>query len=278
MVDRKFYCLIFLCSIIFFTPSVVKAESNELSFGIPPYANPAVVYEDFNPLVAYLSESIGKPIRIVIARNYIDHVMKLGSGEVDMGFVGPSPYVKVKDKFGGIELLARMRMEGEINDRMVIIAHRDSGIDSISELRGKTFAFGDHQSFGSHFLPRYVLNNNGIELKDLKAYDYVKSHDNVALSVLHGDFDAGGIREDIYIKYRNRPLKVIEGPISIQPHVIVCRSALGAELKKRLRAALVALEDKSILKALNPAMEGFYPVEDGEFDRAREVIEFIESR
>lgn len=272
---RTFLFLIFILIIV---SGSANSQDSELSFGVHPYANPAIIHKNFTPLINYLSEKTGRPIRIVVAPNYITHVMNLGSGKVDMGFVGPSPYVKIKDKFGGIDLLVKMKMDGDINDKMVIITHRNSAIGSVPDLKGKTFAFGDNQSFGSHFMPRYVLNKQGIRLRDLSAYDYVGSHDNVVLSVLHGDFDAGGVRQDIFLKYKERPLKIIEGPVSISPHVIICRSSLGDDLKKTLQTALMNLHDNEILKSLNIATEGFYPVTDRDFDDARKVVDFLESR
>jgi len=202
----------------------------------------------------------------------------VGSGEADLAFVGPSPYVRIKDKFGGVELLGRFRMEDDINDKVVIICLDAAPINSLADLAGRTFAFGDHQSFGSHFLPRWVLNTNGVALKDLVAYDFVKSHDNVVLSVLHGDFAAGGVRLDVFRKYSNRPLRVLAGPFLIPPHAMVIRTELEQELKDALRQSLISLADRSILSGINPDMLRFDPVTDSDFDQARAVIEYIEAR
>jgi phosphonate transport system substrate-binding protein len=254
------------------------AEPSHLTFGLYPYDTPTQIYQNFEPLMQYLSKELGIPVKIVIAPNYMSHIINIGEGRVDLGFMGPSPYIRAKDKYGSVELLARLLMSDNKNDRLVIIAHKDSGIKNLKDLRGKTFAFGDYQSYGSHFYPRYLLNKSGVKLKDLKSYDFLGSHSKVILAVSHKDFDAGGVREDIYEKYRDRPVKIIAGPLTIPPHVIVCRKDLSPQIKARAMAALLALRDKGILQGIDPALERFGPVRDWDFKQARKVVSYIEDR
>ncbi|MEN8232940.1 MAG: phosphate/phosphite/phosphonate ABC transporter substrate-binding protein, partial [Thermodesulfobacteriota bacterium] len=248
----------FTCLLIFsLIPIWAFSAERGFSFAVPPYANPVSIQQQYKPLVDYLAQTINIPIRLTISPNYISHVMNLGRGKVDIAFVGPSPYVRAKDKFGNIELLAKFQMKESINDRVVIVARSDGDIKTLDDIDNSTFAFGDYQSFGSHFMPHYILNQHGLSLKALTAYDYVGSHDNVALSVLHGDFDAGGLRFDIFQKYQNRALRIIFGPVAISPHVLVCRSDLPATQKKALRQALLNLDQKDVLRAINKSMIGF---------------------
>lgn len=261
-----------------FLTSTFAADPKQLTFGIYPYDTPTQIYQSFEPLLKHLSREIGIPVKIVIAPNYMSHIINIGEGRVDLGFMGPSPYIKAKDKYGGIELLARLVMRENKNDRLVIVAHRDSGIKRLRDLKGKTFAFGDFQSYGSHFYPRYLLNRDAVKLKDLKSYDFLGSHSKVLLAVSHKDFDAGGVREDIYEKYKDRPIRIIAGPFTIPPHVIVCRSKLSAALKSKIAAVLLGIKDKAVLQAVDPALERFGTVGDNDFRQAREVVNFVEDR
>ncbi len=254
------------------------AEPGQLTFGIYPYDTPTQIYQNFEPLMKYLSKELGIPVKIVIAPNYMSHIINIGEGRVDLGFMGPSPYIKAKDKYGSVELLARLMMRDNKNDRLVVVAHKDSGISGLKDLKGKTFAFGDFQSYGSHFYPRYLLNKSNVRLKDLKSYDFLGSHSKVVLAVSHKDFDAGGVREDIYEKYRDRPVKIIAGPFTIPPHVIVCRKGLPEGIKMKAGAILLNLSDTTILQSIDPALEKFGPVQDEDFRQAREVVNYIEDR
>ncbi len=254
------------------------AHAAPLVFSVHPFANPATVHRAFQPLVDYLARKTGAEIVLQVAPNYLAHVQSLGSGKAALGYVGPSPYVRVADKYGGVELLARLRLEDEINDQVVLFCRDDAELATLADLAGQSFAFGDHQSFGSHYMARWLLHRQGIELADLAAYDFVRSHDNVILSVLHGDFAAGCVRLDVFRRYVRRPLRVLAGPFAIPPHAIVCRRDLPADLRQRLRRALIECRDPRVLGAIDPAMTGFAPVADREFELARRVMRFVEGR
>ncbi|MBW6521717.1 MAG: PhnD/SsuA/transferrin family substrate-binding protein [Desulfoarculaceae bacterium] len=270
--------IIVLFFLTVFLGRLSPAHGEELVFSTHPFANPAAIHKTFQPLIDYLQEETGVAIRIKIAPSYTAHIITVGSGKADLAFVGPSPYVRIKDKYGGVGLLARLRMTDDIGDKVVIVSQASAPFTSLGDLRGKTFAFGDPQSYGSHFLPRWLLGNSGVPVSALAAYDYVKSHDNVILSVLHGDFDAGGVRLDVYRKYADRALNVLAGPFLTPPHAIVCRASLPRVLQDKLRQSLLALRDPAVLERIDPAMQRFENVVDSDFDQARQVINAIEAR
>lgn len=268
------FCLVSVCLSL---PSAA-ADNQTLRFGLYPYANPTAVYQSFQPLVKALAARCGIPISIDMAPNYISHVRRLGAGKIDLAFVGPSPYVKANDQYHSIELLARLNIQGDRGDQTIIVASRQSPVSELADLKGKSFAFGDYQSFGSHFMPRYLLRQHGVALWDLLAYDYVMGHDNVILAVLHGDFEAGAVRNDVFQHSHDRDqLKVIAGPIAIPPHAIVCRKDLPTALKDSLRHTLLEIKDPAVLQAIDPQMTGFSSVADQDFDLARQVIQAIET-
>lgn len=271
--------VVFIVAFSCICPSVFSSEwQGHLTFGIYPYDNPSKIYQDFEPLLRHLSAETGINVKLIVAPNYISSIRNIGEGKVDIAFMGPSPYIRAQDKFGGVEILARLIMRDNRIDSMVIVAHKDSGIKELKDIKGGTFAFGDPQSYGSHFYPRYLLNRAGIKLKDLKYYDYLGSHSRVILAVAHRDFDAGGVREDIYERYKGRPIRVIAGPFHIPPHVIVCRKELPVAVKAKLKDALLKVRDKSILTGIDPEFIGFSPAKDADFLQAREVVNFIEGR
>jgi len=267
-----------LLFIVVFMGRLSPALGEELVFSTHPFANPAAIHKTFQPLIEYLSRETGVAIRIKIAPSYTAHVTAVGQGKADLAFVGPAPYVRIKDKFGGVELLARLQMTDDISDKVVVVCKTSASFTSLADLRGKTFAFGDPQSYGSHYLPRWLLRNSGVPVSTLAAYDYVKSHDNVILSVLHGDFDAGGVRLDVYRKYADRPLRVLAGPFLTPPHALICRASLPQALQDKLRQSLLALRDREVLARIDPAMQRFEKVTDSDFNQARRVINAIEAR
>lgn len=261
---------------VFFFLSSLYAEENVLKFGLFPYDSPVEQYESFSHIKDYLEKELKIKVKIVIAYNYITQIKNIGEGVVDLALLGPLPYVKVEDKFKNITLVAKLNFEDERMNNIVFISQKNSPINSLEDLKDRTFAFGDYNSCGSHFFPRYILKNNKINLLDFKYYDYLGSHSKVILAVANGDFEAGAVREDIYLKYIDRNIKVIAGPYKIDPHVIAANNKLSRELISKIKGALYKLKDKNILYKFEDEFAGFLPVNDSDFKVIREIVKEIE--
>lgn len=267
----------FIFLLLVLVPAGLWADEDELVFGLPPYANPAATYQDFSPLVERLALELKRPVRLSVAPNYTTHMARLARGELDLAFLGPSPYIKMRRNRQPVELLAKAVFADQAVNRVVIVTAEASGLTDLSQLKGRTFAFGDYHSFGSHFMPRHLLRLHGVTLAGLANYDYLGSHDNVALAVLHRDFSAGGLRHDIFLRYRHRPLRILHGPVAIPPPVLVVRPDLARRVKAELLAILTGLEQPELFRAINPAMVGLGAVGEEEFVEAAEIINFFEN-
>jgi len=267
-------CMFTIVLILIF--NVSYGES--IKIGLYPYDSPSKLYKDFKLLKDYLEKKADVKIDIIMSKNYISHIRNVGEGKVDLALMGPVPYVRAKDKFNNILLLAKLSFSDNRMNNVIFIANANTNIQKLQDLKGKSFAFGDYNSCGSHYFPRFILQKNGIRLSDFKFYDYLGSHSKVILAVAHGDFDAGGVREDILHHYKNRNVKIIAGPFEIAPHVIVAKSDIASDLVVKIKDALFKLSDKNILNNLEENFEGFKPVKDSEFNNIRKILTEIESK
>jgi phosphonate transport system substrate-binding protein len=252
-------------------------------FAVHPYDNPSRLLERFQPLCAYLTESLGRPVALYLAHSYNDQVRRITSGQVDLAYLGPTLYLRAQEHYLGsrtehnIEILAGETIGEEIGYRTVVVALRSSPIQGLEDLRGRTFALGTHDSFGSHFVPRVMLLKAGLTLADLKDYAYLDRHERVALAVVHGDFDAGGLREDVALHYLDRGLKIVAHSPVLTPHVVVARPGLDRHLAEALRSALTDPSPTAgpAFAALGPGV-GFASVDADAFDLARLTIRAME--
>jgi phosphonate transport system substrate-binding protein len=156
------------------------------------------------------------------------------------------------------------------------VARADSGINAVSDLHGRSFAFGSEKSTSSHLMPRAMLLEAGIKLHDLKSYKYHDMHDAVARAVLSGDFDAGGLMETVAKEYMSEGLKIIKFSEEIANFNISATRRVDEKTREKIRQALLAL-DKSdprhaaILRAVDPECERFVEVSDSEYDVIRRM-------
>lgn len=248
-----------------------------LSFGVYSSDKPSSMVRQFRPILntleKNLSEIRGEPvkIRMHVAKSYQQGLEDLVSGKVDFSRFGPASYVTAKETDPGIEILAIESNNGrKVFDGVIVVA-TDSKIKSIAELRGKSFAFGDEESTIGRYLAQLYLLRNNIRSADLGRFEYLGRHDAVGAAVGGGRFDAGALKESTYKKQMKSgvPLRAIaKFPNVTKPWI--ARGRLPAQIRKELRAALLAVEDKAVLREL-PA-DGLVMGDDSDFAFIRESM------
>lgn len=269
----------FICGltvlILLFAAGPARAGS-PLVLQVHPYLPATEVMERFSPLADYLSESIGRPVVVRISVNYRQHIDLIGKDEADIAFMGPAPYVSMVDRFGRKPLLSRLEIDGKPTFKGAIIIGKESPVRSLSELKGKRFAFGDPNSTMSHLVPRYMLWKAGVDIDDLAGHTFLRNHHNVALGVLVGRFDAGAVKSEVFHEYEKRGLRVLEWSQELSEHLFVTKSTLPKDEVLKLREALFRLSDsekgRRILKGVNEHATGLVPVEDRDYDNLRTIL------
>jgi phosphonate transport system substrate-binding protein len=121
-----------------------------------------------------------------------------------------------------------------------------------------------------------MIHRAGVSDKDLRRFEFLGSHDNVALGVLSGDFDAGAVKDEIFYKYQKQGLKELAATPEIPDHVFVARNSLPAALVKKIRSALFSmsgnLEGRRILSAIRNDVTGIVPVQDSDYQKLRLIL------
>jgi len=162
--------------------------------------------------------------------------------------------------------------KGEPLGKSAIVVRADSGINSLAELRGKRFAFGDATSTGSKAMPESMLHEAGAGTHDLAAHGFVGSHDSVAKRVLTGDYDAGGQMLSATEKYTGQGPRILATSAKIPQFPICASPKLALEDRQKIVEARVNLEDPPILGALGTHVTGFAHIEDRDCDGVRTML------
>lgn len=260
-------------------------SSPALVFAVHPYDTPSRLVSRFQPLCDYLGARLKRPVQLYLAQSYGDEIRRITHGQVDLAYLGPTPYLRAHDHYlegsgaDNIQILAGETQGGEIGYRGVIVALASGPIGSVADLRGRTLALGDPRSFSGHFVPRAQLASARMSLADLRDYAYLGRHERVALAVVHGDFEAGALREDVARLYLDRGLRVVARSALLPPHVVVARPGLDPALAAAVRAALVdAGPDAAAALAALGSEVGFAAVDDARYDPVRVTVRAIEGK
>ncbi|MEK6581420.1 MAG: phosphate/phosphite/phosphonate ABC transporter substrate-binding protein [Nitrospirota bacterium] len=247
-----------------------------IRFGVVPLESPAEMFIKFTPLAEYLSKKLNRKVELKVAIDFEEAVSDIGKNITQVCYMTPSTYIEAHNKYD-TDVIAKALREGKPYQHCVIIARMDRNINSVEDLKGKTFAFGDFHSTSSHIVPRAMLLEAGIELKDLHYYNYLGHHDDVAKAVLQGEFDAGGIMEATAYKFRDQGLKFLKVSENIPEFNICVNKAVDKEEVSRLKSALTELtnpspENRRILESITKSYTGFVEARDEDYDNIKSMM------
>ena len=256
------------------------AEEKPIRFGLIPSEDAEKLLKDSAPFVAALEKALGMKVKPYVAMDYSAVIEALKSNKLEIAFLGPASYVLAKDKVGAeIDAVARgiMKKTGKSSYRGLIIAHPDSAINNLQDLKGKTFAFVDPASTSGNFVPRYVFDKNGIEPeKDFKTLYYSGTHQASLIAVKEGKVDAAAIADEVYDlaldrgQLKKSDVKVVftSDPIPGSPFVV--RTNLPKDLQAKLRKALLSLGGVRFGKL--GVVTGMDPAKDSDYNIVRDLI------
>ncbi|HBA73593.1 MAG TPA: phosphonate ABC transporter substrate-binding protein, partial [Geobacter sp.] len=200
-----FACLILL----FMQMSAAAADKPLIRFGVIPRYNPLVMYKRYQPIMDYLTAETPYRFELKISRDYPEAVRFLRDGTTQVSSLGDVTFAEASTQYAAVPILKPRNRDGVPYYRSAIIVRNDSPLKDIRELRGSTVAFGSPHSTSGNLIPRYLLWDNGIGLRDLKSFTNLQHHDAVAKAILKGQFDAGAVKDVVAEKYKTHGLRIL---------------------------------------------------------------------
>jgi phosphonate transport system substrate-binding protein len=253
-----------LLALIFFSfpPFVGRGASADkpvIRFGVIPRYNPLVMYKRYQPIMDYLTAETPYRFELKISKDYPEAVRFLRQGVTQVSSLGDVTFAEANAQYAAIPILKPRNREGIPFYRSAIIVRNDSPLKSIRELRGRTMAFGSPHSTSGNLIPRYLLWDNGIGLRDLKSFTNLQHHDAVAKAILKGQFDAGAVKDVVAEKYKSHGLRILAWSAPIPAVPLVVRQDAPPDVVRTLTTALLKLDRN------NPADAKMMQTWDDEF-------------
>jgi phosphonate transport system substrate-binding protein len=143
---------------------------------------------------AAIEKDLGVPVKVFTPADYDGVIQGLLGGTLDMAFLGASAYAKIylTDPAAVEVKLTTKHMNGTIGYYSIGFARADSGITSMDDAKGKTFAFADPNSTSGFLVPAAELAGKYGKLEEY--FSEVKmsgGHEQTIVGVANGDFEAG---------------------------------------------------------------------------------------
>lgn len=222
------------------TPKVLRVSA------IPDEA-PTELQRKFKPLGEYLSQATGMKVVFTPVSDYAAVVESLATKKLDMAWLGGFTYVQAKIRTHGTAIPIVQRAEDAVFTSQFITA--DPAIKSLADLKGKTFAFGAPSSTSGSLMPRFFLQQAGLNPeKDFKTVAYSGAHDATVAFVAAGKAEAGVLNTSVWDKLveskkvDTSKVRVFATTPTYFDYNWTVRGDLDPAIIKKLTAAFLALD------------------------------------
>lgn len=257
------------------------AQQQTLTIGLIPAEDSQAMIESSRQVLDALQQRLGVTIKPFVATDYNGVIEALRSKKLDVAYLGPFSYV-LASSVANVEAfaVAETKKTGQSSYKSLILARKDSGLRTVTDLKGKNFAFVDPSSASGHLFPKAGLQQLGIEPDQLFGrVIFSGSHDASILAVANKKVDAAAVADRIFatavakgqVKQDDFAVLWTSKPIPESP--MVWRKDLDPALKDKLAKALAGLKD--VKWGDQGVLNGFQPTSDAAYDVVRETAKVL---
>lgn len=196
-----------------------RSQVAKYVIGIHPLHNPKRLFEVYGPIVDFINANIPEAnFTLEASRNYEEFDKRLYSGYFD--FAMPNPYQTINSLKHGYRVFGKMADDNDF--RGIILVRRDSGINTVADLKGKTVSYPAPTALAATMMPQYYLHTHGIDINLDIENRYVGSQESSIINVLRGHVAAGAtwpvpwktfskenpqLAEQLEVKWQTEPLQ-----------------------------------------------------------------------
>ncbi|WP_028614959.1 putative selenate ABC transporter substrate-binding protein [Halopseudomonas pelagia] len=181
-----------------FISAPALAEQDVLRVSAIPDEAPTELLRKFEPLGAYLEKELDMKVTFQPVSDYAGVVEALGSKRLDLAWLGGFTFVQARLRTGDAIPLVQREQDAVFTSTFITA---DPEIKEHKDLKGKSFAFGSVSSTSGHLMPRYFMQQDGLDVDNyLGRVGYSGAHDATVAWVESGRVDAGVLNASVWEK------------------------------------------------------------------------------
>jgi phosphonate transport system substrate-binding protein len=231
-------------------------DDGTVRIGVEPFDTAPRLTPIYEKIGVMISEKLGCPVRVFVATNYNAEIEAMRNDKLEIGEFGPLGYVLAHEVAKAEAVATLADKDGKPSTYWAsIVTFPQSGLKSLQDLRGHSFAFSDPASTSGHLFPAYALRKAGLDPNsDVKGV-YAGSHTASFEALRNHKVDASELNSqqieaatqrgvykegDVVFLWKSEPIP--SDPIAV-------RGDLPEAFKQKLADALQNLD----LSSLSPA-------------------------
>ncbi len=260
---------------------VMAATDRGLKLAFIPQENPEKLFGDINVITGWLSEQMGVPVTGFVTFDHAAAVEALRNGDADISFMGALPFVLAEDQIGAVPLLSEV-YRGQPSYSGRVFVRRDSGIETLADLRGRDIAFSDPVSESGYIYPLDLFVRAGLfsGTGDADSFFgqkfFAGGYQQAMQAMANGLVDAAGASQyaDLYLTPdQQAEVKVLAESEQIPSHAIIAGPDLDAGLQAKFIETMLRLnesENRHLLAYLY-GPDGYLPADPSVYEGVRET-------
>jgi phosphonate transport system substrate-binding protein len=255
-------------------------DDGPIRFGLIPSEGGTDIVERFKPVITQLEKELGRPVEAFSATEYMGIITAMKNKQVDVVYFGPKSYVEANRIAGAVAVAKELNLDGLAGYYGIIVTHRDSGITTLAEAKGRRFGFTTPNSTSGFLVPSIgIIEETGMSPDEyFGEVSYTGTHGNAVRAVLARDLEVAATNtldlramEQSGLDSSNL-LEIWRSPM-IPAGLIAVRDDLPESFHREVAEALVKLsEDEEAMEQM--ARGGFVPATDADYD----IIRVLEQR
>ncbi len=267
------------------TPDVLEVQ-------LIPSKDAAVLDASRGPLEALLEVQLEMDVNVTVATTYNALIEAMKAGQVHVGLLATTAYVLAHDEGAAEVILKSLRYDVDDQGNLLLdeplvsgyksqlVAHVDSGIDSVEDLEGKTIAIASFTSTSGFVWPANLLADNGLDPETDVTWLNAGGHDKAIEAVINGQADAAftykDARRDVdYTDVYDEVIFITDTTIIPNDTISVIPN-LDPEIVEAVKDAFLAIAESEagldIVRAIY-SHEGYAEATDEEYDIVRTYLE-----
>lgn len=248
---RVFQCLLLLLCLL---PLPRATAEEPYVFGVYPIIEPGKMFTAFQPLADVVAAATGRPVRVVVTRNYEEMTRRLADGSIHFAFFTSTSYVEIAPSIPGLVYIATYA-ETDSNGAVtpyyhsVILSLENGSVCSLADLKGGNFGFTDKRSTSGYKIPLMMFRT--LEMEPASYFGkvfFLGRHDSVIEALRAGSIQGGAVSDGTLqnaVRRYGDIFRVLAVSELIPLDAVVASSAVPAEHVEAVRMALASLTPDS---------------------------------
>lgn len=181
-------------------------DPNPIVFAYTPVEDPAVYFDIWKPFLDHLEKVTGRQVRFFTVDSYAAQIEAMRAGRLHVAGISTGPTPFAVNLAGYVPFAIMGSEDGTFGYTLQLYVRKDSGIKSITDLKGKVVAHTTPTSNSGHQAPMALFPALGVVPGEDYEIVYSGGHDASILGVASGDYDAAPVASEVVERLAARGL------------------------------------------------------------------------